>query len=134
VKAGNRGLLPPCWVAVDVKTLPTLFTSPPFSHIWPVWSKKLGIWAHIYYQTVWVCQKGWRRLRSSGPVRDRDAHESLPCRFCSHAFQCLIWNQFRHLIELDVRCDFTRPTSNSLRHFCKHGIRAIENHLNFHAH
>ena len=35
---------PPCWVALEANTLPTLPTRAPFIHRPPVWSQKLRIW------------------------------------------------------------------------------------------
>src|SRR6516165_4735857 len=45
---------PPCWVAVEVNTLPTLPSRPPLNQSWPVWSKKLRIWAHMLPKRVGV--------------------------------------------------------------------------------
>ena len=38
---------PPCWLWVQVKTLPTLPSSAFFAHSGPVWSRKLRICAHM---------------------------------------------------------------------------------------
>ena len=43
---------PPCWVAVEVKALPTLPTSAPFTQSGPVWSQKLRICAAMLPKRV----------------------------------------------------------------------------------
>ena len=43
---------PPCWVAVEVKTLPTLPIKAPLTHRPPVWSRKLRICAAIMPKRV----------------------------------------------------------------------------------
>ena len=46
--------LPPCWVALEANTLPTLPTSAPFIHSPPVWSQKLRICAVMLPKRVGV--------------------------------------------------------------------------------
>ena len=46
--------LPPCCVAVEANTLPTLPTSAPFIHSPPVWSQKLRICAAMLPKRVGV--------------------------------------------------------------------------------
>jgi hypothetical protein len=45
---------PPCWLAVEQNTEPSLPTSLCWNHSAPVWSRKLRIWADMLPKRVGV--------------------------------------------------------------------------------
>src|ERR1035441_2834678 len=126
---------PPCWVAVDVKTLPTLPTRAQSEPELPCLVQK------VPHLRAHVAESGWRAEDNGigfGKLARRgnwNVPKGGTRRLSADLFQRLHGHEFGDLIQADFGAfNFARSFHYRLGHAVDVAVHAVKEHLNLYAH